>query len=224
MQLSRVAVLLLFLFVAQCLLAGASEEKKQRRRRKGKGQDKEQPQDGATARKAESSPSGAEQGKRQGKGSVPQQGRFVNKDKAHCKWRLRGEDGADRNLRVECKKGADDYWCEFTGKPSACAKYAGDAKTYWKQITRALKKQKAICSEPSAVLKSSLCRSTKAANLKMTGSTQQTAAAPGKEQPKLPSSLSTVDPDAPDIDKVASEYCSESWGSVCKFMLSAMQG
>lgn len=224
MKFSRVAVLLLLLFITQYLLAEASDDQKHGRR---KGKSQGQPQDGGKGRETETSPSVGVEGKKQrrGKGSAPKQGSFSSKDKAQCKWALRGEEEADRNLRVECKKGPNDYWCEFTGKPSACAKYLRDAKTYWKQITRALKKQKAVCSEPSAVLKSSLCRSTRAANLKMTASNLLTAAAPGKEQPKIaPTPFSTVDPDAPDVDKIASEYCSESWGSVCKFMLSAMQG
>ncbi|XP_041051109.1 fibroblast growth factor-binding protein 1-like [Carcharodon carcharias] len=226
MKFSRVAVLLLLVFITQYLLAEASDDQKQRRRRKGKGQDQGQSHDGGKSRKAESGSSvGAEGDKqRKGKGSAPKQGRFLSRDQAQCKWVLRGDEDADKNLHVECKKGPNDYWCDFTGKPSACAKYSGDAKTYWKQITRTLKKQKALCSEPSAVLKSSLCRSTKAAHLKMTASSLRTTAAPGKEQPNAPTPLSTADPDAPDIDKIAAEYCNERWGSVCKFMLSAIQG
>ncbi|XP_072412721.1 fibroblast growth factor-binding protein 1 isoform X1 [Chiloscyllium punctatum] len=218
------ALLLLLLCITQCLLAESSEGQ-QKRRRKGKGQQPQaqrgEPQDGG--KKSSQPPSRAAEGKKQrrARGSAHKQGRFLSQEQIECKWVLRGPEGSDINLRVQCKKDLSDYWCEFTGKPSACTKYSQDAKTYWKQVTRALKKQKALCSQPSAVLKSTLCRSTKAAHLKMTSSSLLTSAAPGEEQEKTLSSDPTANPD---IDKIASEYCNDNWSSVCKFLFSAIQG
>ncbi|XP_067857906.1 fibroblast growth factor-binding protein 1-like [Heptranchias perlo] len=224
MKFSRVVLLLLLLFITQYLLADASDNQKQRR--KGKGQSRGETQGGSKNRKPETAPKvGAEEKKqREVPGSAPKQGRFVRRDKAQCKWTLRGEEAAARSLRLECKQGLNDYWCEFTGQPSACPNYTGNAKTYWKQITRTLKKQKSVCSEPSAVLKSSLCKSTRAAHLKMTRSSLLGAAAPGKKQPKALAPLTTANPDSPNINKIADENCSEKWGSLCKFMFSAFQG
>eukprot|EP00061_Rhincodon_typus_P012896 g38932.t1 len=214
MRFSKLAGLLLLLFITECLLAEASEGQQQRRKRKGKSQQQQlgESQDGGNK-----APSLGTDGKKQrrGRGSVPKQGRFVSREQAQCKWALRGQEDSDINLRVDCKKELSDYWCEFTGKPSACAKYSQDAKTYWKQITRALKKQKGICSQPSAMLKSSLCRSTKAAHLKMTGSSLLTPATAGEEQAKILSPAPVTDPDSPDADKIAAEYCNDRWSSVC---------
>ncbi|XP_060687721.1 fibroblast growth factor-binding protein 1-like [Hemiscyllium ocellatum] len=225
MRISRLAALLLLLLcITQCLLA-ESREGQQKRRRKGKGQQPQaqrgEPQDGG--KKGSQPPSPAAEGKKQrrARGSAPNQGRFRSREQAECKWVLRGSEGSDMNLRVQCKKGPSDYWCEFTGKPSACAKYSHIAKTYWKQVIRPLKKQTALCSQPSVVLKSSLCRSTKAAHLKMTSSSLLTLADQGKEQEKTLSSDPTANPD---IDKIASEYCNDNWSSVCKFLFSAIQG
>uniref|UniRef100_UPI00398E9F3E fibroblast growth factor-binding protein 1 n=1 Tax=Pristiophorus japonicus TaxID=55135 RepID=UPI00398E9F3E len=224
MKFSRVALLLLLLFITQYLLADANGDLKQRR--KGKRQGRGRAQDGDNNRKPETALNvGAEEkGRRKGRGSAPKQGRFVSPDKAQCKWTLRGEEAADRNLRLECKEELKEYWCEFTGKPSACSKYAGNAKTYWRQITKILKKQKALCSEPSAVLKSGLCKSPKAAHLKMTSSSLLGAADPAEERSKVPAPLTTTNPDHPDIHKIADENCSERWGSLCKFMFSAFHG
>ncbi|XP_067868166.1 fibroblast growth factor-binding protein 1-like [Heterodontus francisci] len=227
MKFSRVAMLLLLLFITQYLLADASDDQKQKRRRKGKEQSRGgSSQDGGKGKKPETAPSVAAEGKKQRrvKGSAPKQGKFVSQDNTQCKWTLRGEETADRSLRLDCKKGLDEYWCEFTGKPSACAKYTGGAKTYWKQITRSLKKQKALCSDPSAVLKSSLCKNTKAAHLKMIRSNLQSARTLGEKQSKLTAPLTTANPDNIDVDKIAEENCNESWGSLCKFMISAFRG
>ncbi|XP_048382670.1 fibroblast growth factor-binding protein 1-like [Stegostoma tigrinum] len=219
MRFFGLAGLLLLLFITECLLA---EGQQQRRKRKGK----IQPQLGESQDGGNKAPSLGTDVKKQrrGRGSAPKQGRFVSREQAQCKWALRGQEDSDINLRVDCKKELSDYWCEFTGKPSACAKYSQDAKTYWKHITRALKKQKGICSQPSAVLKSSLCRSTKAAHLKMTGSSLLTSPAAGEEQEKILTPVPVTDADSPDVDKVAAEYCNDRWSSVCKFLFSAIQG
>ncbi|XP_051900000.1 fibroblast growth factor-binding protein 1-like [Pristis pectinata] len=221
MKLARVGLLLLLLFITQCLLADARDEQKGKRR-KGKGRSRGESQGGERPGKAEA-PQGDKQKQSKGKSSAPKQGTFVGKSKEECEWTLRGDESGDRNLRLECKAGHNAYWCEFTGNPAACQKYAGNAKTYWKQVIRALKKA-ADCSDPSTVLKASLCKSTKTAQMKMTRSSLLPAAAAAEEDSKLSAPHATDDPESPDINQIAAEHCSESWGSLCKFMLSAFQG
>ncbi|XP_069782134.1 fibroblast growth factor-binding protein 1-like [Narcine bancroftii] len=205
MKLARVGLLLLLLFVAQCLLADARDDQKSKRRRKG------------------DSPGGDGKEKRQSKrrNSAPRQGKFVGNNKAECRWTLRGEETGERNLRLGCKDGHHDYWCEFTGNPAACQKYAGNVRTYWKQVARALKKKTPDCSDPSTVLRASLCKSTKEAQMKLSRSSLLPAA---EKDSQGPAPLTTVDPDNLDIDKLAAENCSERWGSLCKFMLSVFEG
>ncbi|XP_032881647.1 fibroblast growth factor-binding protein 2 [Amblyraja radiata] len=217
MKLARVGLLLLFLFVTQCLLACAHD--KEAKRRKGKGRNRGESRDGDDHRKAQASP--VEGRKQERKGSAPKSGKIVGKNKEECKWTLRGEETGERNLRLDCKKDHSDYWCEFTGHPSTCQKYGSNVKTYWKQVTRALKR-KADCSDPSAVLKANLCKSTKAALMKMSRSSLLPAAAADQKDPKA--SDATEGGERPDIEQITAENCSEKWGSLCKFMLLAFEG
>ncbi|XP_072921073.1 fibroblast growth factor-binding protein 1-like [Hemitrygon akajei] len=215
MKLARVGLFLLLLFVTHCLLADARDEQKGKSRRsKGRSQSKSRGRE--THEKAEVQ----KQSRRKGFG--PKEGKVVGKNKEECRWTLRGDEGGDRNLRLACKAGHDAYWCEFTGNPVACQKYASNEKTYWKQVIRALKK--VDCSDPSSVLKASLCKKTKSAHMKMTRSSLLPAAAGEEKDSKESVPFATDGSEGPDINKIAAEHCSESWGSLCKFMLSAFQG
>lgn len=218
MKLARVGLLLLFLFVTQCLLDGAhGKEEKKDKRRKGKGRNRGESQAGDAHKKAQASPV---EGRKQER-SAPQSGKIVGKNKEECKWTLRGEESGERNLRLDCKKDHSDYWCEFTGHPSTCQKYGSNVKTYWKQVIKALKR-KADCSDPSAVLKANLCKSTKAALMKMSRSSLLPAAAADQNDPKA--SDAKAEGERPDIEQITAENCSEKWGSLCRFMLLAFEG
>ncbi|XP_078267109.1 fibroblast growth factor-binding protein 1-like [Rhinoraja longicauda] len=227
MKLARVSLLLLVLLVTQCLLAGAHDDQEKVKRRKGSGRNRGETRDKDGHGKAEAPPA---EGRKQSKGgskksSAPKGGKFVGKNKEECKWTLRGEESGERNLRLECKKGHSDYWCEFTGHPSTCQKYGSNVKTYWKQVTRALKK-KADCSDPSAVLKASLCKSTKTAQMKMSRSSLlPAAAAAAAAEDKVSNPLhDTGESESPDIDKITAEKCGEKWETLCKFMMIAFEG
>ncbi|XP_042197446.1 fibroblast growth factor-binding protein 1-like [Callorhinchus milii] len=139
MALPRLALLLLLLCAAQQLLLTAGAAARDRGRGKGRG------------------------GRRRGKEAATR-GKFVNREKAECTWAVSGEGAAaeaaagSRLLRVQCRQGEADFWCEFSGLPSACAKYRSDAGSYWKQIARALKKQRGLCAAKAALLKTKVCR------------------------------------------------------------------
>ncbi|XP_062898244.1 fibroblast growth factor-binding protein 1-like [Mobula hypostoma] len=214
MKLARVGLFLLLLFVTHCLLADARDEQKGKGRR-GKGRSRSES-------RGRGPPQGEVQKQSKGKVFLPKQGKVVGKNKEQCRWALRGEESSDRNLRLECKAGHNAYWCEFTGNPVACQKYAGNEKTYWKQVIRALKKTD--CSNPSSVLKTSLCKKIKSADMKITRSSLLPAASAEEKDSKESVPLATDSSEGPDINKIAAEHCSESWGSLCKFMLSAFQG
>ncbi|XP_078526654.1 fibroblast growth factor-binding protein 1-like [Lissotriton helveticus] len=127
-------------------------------------------------------------------------------------------------------KGGESFWCVFAGSPSSCPQYAANQKNYWKQIACALKKQKNLCQDPKAVLKSKECKKgPKEAHLSLSSSSLIEAAS-GKEKVIHPgeadaetSSKECVEDESVDQKKVAEEYCGESWGSLCAFFFSMVQ-
>nr|XP_006011061.1 PREDICTED: fibroblast growth factor-binding protein 1 [Latimeria chalumnae] len=177
--------------------------------------------------------------KDQSKGKPALKGKFSGKDKTHCTWAV--TEGDIVSLRVTCKKEESNYWCEFTGKPSTCHQYATNQKSYWKQIGRALKKQKSLCESPKSVLKSNVCkRGPPDAHLKLSSSSllatedQSSTKASNKnahQKAKIPvvvgvteapKNTSHCNNDA-DQRKAAEEYCGEKWSSLCRFFITMLQ-
>lgn len=83
-------------------------------------------------------------------------GKFVTQDQADCRWVVTEKD-AGVDLKVECTRQDDKFSCFFSGDPTSCL--ASSKKSpYWKQISRSLRSQKAICGDPRSVLKTRVCR------------------------------------------------------------------
>lgn len=145
-------------------------------------------------------------------------GKFSTKDKTHCTWLATGEDAF--TLGVTCKKGGDTFVCEYTARPTACPDYASNVKQYWKQIARALKKQKVLCKDPKALVKAGMCRrAPKVAHFKLSDT-------PSKHpDSSTPSPASSGGKSCTDYQKQrAEEYCSTSWSSLCTLFFSMVQG
>lgn len=241
MEMKRLGLVCVVLLVSQQLLGECNAQEEGKKERKGKGNNQgAENQKGAKKEKKQSSPPQSEKGQG-GKGSSPE-GKFTTKDKSECTWAVSETDTV--SLRVGCLKGGESFWCVFAGSPSSCPQYAANQKNYWKQIARALKKQKTLCQDPKAVLKSKECKKgPKEAHLSLSSSSL-VEAAPGKEKiihpgkkPSRPSNATAeVKPDAGtsskdcvedeesvDQKKVAEEYCGESWSSLCAFFFSMVQ-
>ncbi|NXL84300.1 FGFP1 protein, partial [Alectura lathami] len=170
-------------------------------------------------------------------------GKFKTKENADCTWAVTNTGTA--TLHVECKKGDGTFWCEFAGDPSACPHYAANQKSYWKQASRALKKQKHICQDPRSILKPKICRKgPRGAHLKLMRSSLLAAVGPveghathhAKEAAQVPAAASEAgnqpehsspdcveDVDYIDQKKVAEEYCPESLLSFCNFFITMVQ-
>ncbi|XP_069488032.1 fibroblast growth factor-binding protein 1 [Ambystoma mexicanum] len=238
MEMKRLGLACVVLLVSQLLLAEGNNPEEGKRERKGKGNAKGEGEKKGAKPQAEPGEAGKDQKSKGGRGSP--QGKFSTKDKAECTWVV-SEANTGVSLRVECTKGGDSFRCEFAGNPSACPEYTANQKHYWKQISRALKKQKNICQDPKAMLKSKECKKApKEAHLSILPE-----AGPAKEAkkghhgkkhspPESPTNESkpaageggkecVEDVEAIDQRKVAEEYCGESWSSFCTFFFSMLQ-
>lgn len=193
-------------------------------------------------KKQKESNQGNEKGKSKGGKSSPK-GKFETKENAECTWSVMDTNAV--TVHVECKNGDREFWCEFSGDPSGCAQYAANQKSYWKQVSRSLKKQKQICQDPKSVLKSKLCRKgSQSAHLRLTQSSLLIAEGPAKENTmhhtkevaQTPADASVTekrlehssqdcveDVDYIDQKKVAEEYCPESLLSFCNFFITMVQ-
>lgn len=152
--------------------------------------------------------------------SVPAQpfkGKMVTKDKSECTWAATGEDAFV--LRVTCKKNGSSFGCEYVARPSVCPQYASDVKLYWKQIARALKKQKSLCQDSRAMVKAGMCRrAARDAHFRLRVDRRK-AAPSSTAQPET----KTVDSCQRKNKKRAEEYCNESWSSFCMFFFTMVQ-
>ncbi|NXG15091.1 FGFP1 protein, partial [Grallaria varia] len=225
--------LCVLMLVSQMLLANCEKQKERRKGRQGI-------KDGGKPR-SESNQGNKKEWKSKGGKSSPR-GKFETKENAECTWAVTDMNAA--TVHVECKHGDSKFWCEFSGDPSSCAQYAANQKSYWKQVSRSLKKQKQICQDPKSVLKSKVCRKgPQSAHLRMTISSLLTAVGPAKGntmhhaqvvQTPAPASVSektlehspqdcVEDVDYIDQKKVAEEYCPESLLSFCNFFITMVQ-
>ncbi|XP_042326527.1 fibroblast growth factor-binding protein 1 [Sceloporus undulatus] len=172
------------------------------------------------------------------KGSL--KGKFTTKEKAVCTWTV--DEAEIATLNIDCKKEESTFSCEFSGNPSTCPSYAENKKNFWKQITRSLKKKKNICEDPKGILKSKICsKGPPSAHLRLVNQASQkpkqekpihhgreTSLAPATpvaagHQPGEASSDCVEEVDYIDQRKVAEEYCSETWLSLCNFFISMIQ-
>lgn len=144
-------------------------------------------------------------------------GRFSAKDKAQCTWVATGDD--EFVLGVTCKKGGRSFDCAYVAKPTACPQYASNAKQYWRQIGRSLKKQRKLCYDHKSLVKAGMCRKApEDAHFKLSQTPKETT----KPTPP-PSKDNELCPDQIDKKTFAEEYCSHSWSSLCTFIFTMIQ-
>lgn len=151
--------------------------------------------------------------------SVLFKGRIAKKDGTRCTWAATessaGKDGAFV-LSISCKNGTEKgLHCEYSAKPRSCPEYTSNVDAFWKQISRSLKMQKKLCRDSKALLKARMCtKAPKVAHfaLKTTPKVHLTPAKKNKPCPNLANRR-----------KLAEEYCSSSWSSVCTFFFAMVE-
>lgn len=232
MKLGRTALLgVTILLVTQILTVDANKQREGKKdREKGDGNQKQRGANKEEKKESPSSPAQKGKGSKGGKGSL--QGKFVSKEKADCVWSVSGTETVA--LNVDCTKEGTKISCTFGGNPSACPKYATNEKPYWKQITRALRKQKNICQDQKAVLKSKECKKgPPEAHLSYIIPSVPTTEPKhhNHEEPKPTPKADTnaendcvEDADVLEKQRLAQEYCGDSWHSWCSFFFSMVQG
>ncbi|XP_030348323.1 fibroblast growth factor-binding protein 1 [Strigops habroptila] len=234
MRIKSFGLLCVLILVSQMLVTNCEREKERKKRRQGIED---------SGKKRTESNQENEKGQKPRGGKSSPKGKFKTKENAECTWAV--TDMNARTVHVECKHGDSEFWCEFSGDPSTCAQYAANQKSYWKQVSRSLRKQKQICQDPKTVLKSKVCRKgPRSAHLKLTRSSLLTSVGPAngntmhhtEEVVQNPPSVSVTekrlehspedcveDIDYIDQKKVAEEYCPEGFLSFCNFFITMIQ-
>lgn len=183
-------------------------------------------------------------------GSRSNRGKFNLKDGMQCSWTAKDANNAVVKLRVKCENpvarvhgGITDVECEYRAKPQSCPGYQSNAKGYYKQVSRALKKlQGKLCRDERTLAKAGMCkRAPQDAHFKLDIRTSHIGAQSGGDTILMPTSIATTTTTstqtarAPngtaaadckgraDHRQVAQEYCSSSWASVCAFFFSIVQ-
>lgn len=228
MRIKSFGLVCVLILVSQMLLANCERQKERKKGRQGIEDSGKKPESNQENEKGQKSKGGK---------SSPK-GKFKTKENAECTWAVTNMNAP--TVHVQCKHGDSEFWCEFSGDPSTCPQYAANQKSYWKQVSRSLKKQKQICQDPKSVLKSKVCRKgPQSAHLKLTHSSLvasvgsakentvhvQTPAAASVTEKKLEHSSQDCVEDVDYIDqkKVAEEYCPESLLSLCNFFITMVQ-
>ncbi|KAM9850420.1 fibroblast growth factor-binding protein 1 [Aulostomus maculatus] len=144
-------------------------------------------------------------------------GKMVTKDKSECTWAAAGDDLV--TLSVNCKKGDRSFTCEYVARPAVCPQYASNVKLYWKQIARALRKQKSLCQDGRAGVTAGMCRrASRNAHFRLR-KMERKAAPTSIPWP----SATAVKSCQPNNKKLAQEYCNGSWSSFCTFFFTMVQ-
>ncbi|XP_038867860.1 fibroblast growth factor-binding protein 1-like [Salvelinus namaycush] len=152
-------------------------------------------------------------------------GKFSAKDKMQCTWVATGDNAFV--LSVNCKKGQTSFDCEYVAKPATCPGYESNTKAYWKQIARALKKNKNLCFDSTALIKAGMCRKApKDAHFKLNHTPRDIVTLPRTTiQPRSSLSASSFGAKSCAVNqkRLAEEYCAASWSSLCTFFFSMVQ-
>ncbi|CAN9510249.1 unnamed protein product [Ophioblennius macclurei] len=101
-------------------------------------------------------------------------GRFVNNNNKLCLWHA-AEVGNSVTIEVGCDPGAYNMsglfamQCRYQGQPQKCPMYGSSPKTFWKRVTRGLKKLLVkLCTDERALLQAPSCgRSQRDAHFKL---------------------------------------------------------
>ncbi|XP_049441118.1 fibroblast growth factor-binding protein 1 [Epinephelus fuscoguttatus] len=147
----------------------------------------------------------------------PIKGKMVTKDKSECTWAATGDDFF--TLGLTCKKGDKSFSCEYVARPAVCPQYASNVKLYWKQITRALRKQKSLCKDSSVLVRAGVCRgAARDAHFRLRNAQRKTY--PPSTPKPAPSAVKSCQPKN---KKLAEEHCGSSWSSFCTFFFTMVQ-
>ncbi|XP_072288892.1 fibroblast growth factor-binding protein 1-like isoform X2 [Eucyclogobius newberryi] len=149
---------------------------------------------------------------RQARSPQPIKGKMVTKDKAECTWAATG----DRlfTMGVTCKKEGKRISCDYVARPHLCPQFEGNAKRYWRQIGRSLRKQKDVCQDGDALVRAGMCqRAPRQAHFRLEKSDR-------KASPRSEPSASTVKSCQPANERRAREFCKHSWSSFCTFFFT----
>uniref|UniRef100_A0A8D3A808 Fibroblast growth factor binding protein 1a n=1 Tax=Scophthalmus maximus TaxID=52904 RepID=A0A8D3A808_SCOMX len=138
----------------------------------------------------------------------PIKGKLVTKDKSECTWAAAGDDLLV--LGATCRKGGASVSCEYVARPSLCPRYASNVELYWKQIARALKKQRNLCRDSKPLVRAGMCR----------GAARGRTTAPPRSPPTAAAAAKSCQPGN---KKLAEEYCSDSWSSFCTFFFTMVK-
>ncbi|KAM4603337.1 fibroblast growth factor-binding protein 1-like [Polymixia lowei] len=206
------------------------------------------------ARKGSAEARGAERSARDRKASAPG-GKFSTGDSnMRCTW-VAKEDGDAVRLRVACQNpearvtgGVTDLTCEYAAKPASCPGYVSKPGSFWKQVSRAMKKLRGKVCRALEPVKAGMCkRAPRDAHFTLdvrtavvsaqqpresvessrkprpgTGTTTTTAATTTVQTPAGPVNGSACT-ERVDQRKLGEEYCSSSWASLCTFFFSMVQ-
>ncbi|XP_026186732.1 fibroblast growth factor-binding protein 1 [Mastacembelus armatus] len=150
-------------------------------------------------------------------GLKPIKGKLITKDKSDCTWAATGEDFFI--LSVTCKNGGRRFSCEYVARPIVCPQYASSGQLYWKQIARALKKQKNLCQDSSAVVRAGVCRgANRDAHFRLRDAEKKTDLVYTPRPAPRP-----VKSCQHNNKKLAEEYCAASWSSFCTLFFTMVQ-
>lgn len=201
--LTNITILLVLACVSHQLMMGACQKS---HGRKGRGMDRAQNKD-RSGLKMDRQPKSVS--------AQPIKGKLVTKDKSECTWAATGDEVFI--LRVTCKKGERSFNCEYAAKPAVCPQYSSNTELYWKQIARALRKQKSLCQDSGVLVRAGMCRNAaRDAHFRLAAQMRNTL------QPYIPSSKA-VNSCQPENQKRAEEYCNYSWSSLCTFFFTMVQ-
>ncbi|XP_077434536.1 fibroblast growth factor-binding protein 1 [Vanacampus margaritifer] len=135
---------------------------------------------------------------------------FRGRDKHGCSWAASG-DGPDVTLVVTCADRGSAVACEYAATPSSCPRYVSDAKRYWKQLGRALRRHGELCRAGAAPVRAAVCRGAPPeAHFRL-----RTTQAPP---------TTSVKSCIAENRKLAREYCKEAWSDFCTFLFTMVQG
>ncbi|KAM9357016.1 fibroblast growth factor-binding protein 1 [Symphorus nematophorus] len=198
--LTNVTILLVLACISHQLLLSSCQKSQGRR---GRGVDRGQHKVGRQPKSVSS--------------AQPIKGKMVTKDKSECTWAATGEDLFI--LGVTCRKGDRSFSCEYVARPAVCPQYATNVKLYWKQMARALRKQKTLCQDSNALVRAGMCRrAARDAHFRLRTTERKTDSP--SAPPPAPRAVKSCQPAN---RKLAAEYCNDSWSSFCTFFFTMVQ-
>ncbi|XP_072252434.1 fibroblast growth factor-binding protein 1-like [Leuresthes tenuis] len=203
--LTNITILLVLACISHQMMLGSCQKSHGRRGRGDRGQHRER--------------SGLKVGRQPKSVSAqPIKGKLVTKEKSECTWAATGESLII--LNVTCKEADRSISCKYAARPAVCPQYASNVELYWKQISRALKKQKNLCRDSSALIKAGMCRrAAQDAHFRL-----QVVQRKETFSPYIPPfATKAVKSCQPDNKKLADEFCSDSWSSLCTFLFTIVK-